>query len=82
MLIGGILLWGAGPLIPGGRPTNPRYYWSPPFWLTIASLGAVLLGIPLGAILTFIGLSRGGSWKGAVCIGGFFVLMIAWVLHD
>lgn len=77
-LAGSILIWGAAPLMPGaGAPTNSRFYWDLPLWLGLASLAAMLLGIPCATMCAAIGARHRTGSQAVLWITG----ALLWVTH-
>jgi hypothetical protein len=50
-----VLLWGAGPLMPGaGAPSQSTWIWAPPGWLVVASVVTLLIAFPAAIICAFV----------------------------
>lgn len=81
-----VLIRGSGPLIPGaGMPSSSHWLWLLPGWLAIASLAAVLLGLPAAAVCAIVAyrqratrlLSGASVWTGCFFVAILLVLFIA-----
>jgi hypothetical protein len=76
-----VLLWGDGsPQIPGGSGPWGRSIWRLPDGLGLVLLVVLIFGVPLTAVLTFIGLILRLGPRSALWISGGVLLALVLIL--